>query len=117
MRRYYAIVVIRGSDQDRRILRPCLDVVNRRVGIERFELGFVSVASSIVSGPVPADGEQVITQHVHDAGVLMHGAKQVWTLVRHCADQEAAIRSAFNSQLRRRSALLLDYGLSPGNQD
>lgn len=51
MRRHHAVVVIRSGYQSRRILCSRLDVMDRRVCPQHFELRFV-LTGSIVSNPV-----------------------------------------------------------------
>ena len=83
--------MIGSRNQDRRILRTGLDIVNRRIRIQRFELGFVSIAAAVIRSPVPANRKQVIAQHVHDAGMLMHGAEQIGALICDRTNQQATV--------------------------
>ena len=64
--RHHAVVVVAGGDQRRRILRAGLQVVQRRVGQQRFELLGV-VGRAVFVDPGPADRELVEAEHVHHA--------------------------------------------------
>ncbi len=100
----------RGGVRD---ARP--DVVQGRVSIEGLELVGL-VARSVVRYPVPADGELVEAQHVHDAHLRYGNPEELRTLVHHRAHQQTAVRSALNRQPRRRGVLLVDEPLGRGDK-
>jgi len=71
-----AVIVVAGGHHDGRVVGAVvLDVVQGRVVAQVAEhLGAV-VAAAIVGGPVPADGELVVAQHVHHAHLGHCGGK------------------------------------------
>src|SRR5262245_22724479 len=107
MSRHDAVVVIRGRNQRRRILHAFLYVVERRVCVQVLEFGRV-VARTEFGDPVPADGEFMEAQHVHYPSLRYDGLEQLRPLIHHHAHQQAAVRSAANRQLLRRSVFFLD---------
>lgn len=59
------VIGIGGGDENRRIFNAGLYVVQRRVGIEGFEL-FGDFRASIFGYPVSTDGEFVEAEHIGD---------------------------------------------------
>ena len=79
---------------------PGLEVVVRRIGVERLELLRV-VGRAVVVDPEAAGGELVEAQHVHDADGRQARAEQVRPLRHARADQQAAVAAALDRQLAR----------------
>ena len=98
--RHDAIVVIGGGDERRRVMRPRLHVVDRRVPIEERELAH-TVSGAVFRDPGPADREFVEAQHVHHADRGQGSPKQVGPLVQDGADQQPAVRAAADCQVGR----------------
>ena len=63
----------------------------------------------------PANRELLEAQHVHDAHLRDPDAKELRALIHHGADEQPAVRSALDRQLRRRRVLLRDQPL--GSRD
>ena len=96
---YHTIVVIRCCYQCSRIGCAWLQVVQGRVAAQILEHLFRVLAGAIVTGPVPADGELVIAQHVHHTHFRDGNAKQFRTLCHAGSHKQSAIRTAYDSQL------------------
>ena len=109
------VVVVGGGDERGRVRRAGLDVVERRVGVERLELLRV-VARAVVGNPVPADRELVEAEHVHDADLRDGDAEEVGALVDDRADQQAAVRPALGGEPGRRGVLVGDQPLGRGDE-
>ena len=93
-----AVVMIRRGDQYRGVLLTLLHIVNWRVRQLRLEF-FRVVAEAIIRGPVPANGELLVTQHVHDAGLRNRNAEQVGTLVDDSPNQQSSIRGSIGGEM------------------
>ena len=98
--RHHPIVVVGSCDQRRRIAGSLLDVVYRRISVERFELLRI-LARAVVRFPRRTDGELVKAQHVHHACLLNHRLEQLGTLIRNRAHQQTAVRDAVNREPAR----------------
>src|SRR4029077_14080783 len=88
VRRDYAIVVIGGRDEGRRITTTFGDVMKRRVRVKICEV-IRLVGSPIIGCPCPADGEFLKSQHVHDANVWQSRAEKIGTLRHASADEQS----------------------------
>ena len=98
--RHHAVVRVRRRHQRRRVLRARLQVVIRRIGVQRLELVGV-VGRAVVVDPEAAGGELLEPQHVHDADGRQARPEQVGPLRHHGADQQAAVAAALDRQLLR----------------
>lgn len=94
---HHAVVSIgRGYDQGR-IVRAILNIVIRRIGQKFPEIRFF-VRIAIIVDPIASGSKPVEAQHVHHAHSGVTGREQVWPLVHHRADEQAAIGTPFNRQ-------------------
>ena len=87
---HHAVVMVGRGYQGRRIARPLLQIVQRRVGVEVLEVLRVFRAA-IVPRPRAADREAMEAEHVHDAHLRDAGAEQVGALRHAGTHQEAAV--------------------------
>lgn len=113
MSRHDTVIVVGSRYQRRRILRALLDVMQRGVFVEVAELLLV-VARAVLYDPAPADGELVVAEHVHHAHGGQADGIEVGTLHLAGADQQAAVRTARNGELVRRSVFFGDQVLGRG---
>ena len=72
------------------VLGACFKIMQRRVGIERFELFFIRWRA-IVGFPGPANSELIETQHVHDANGRKRCAKEIGPLGDASTHQKTAV--------------------------
>ena len=93
--RHYAVVVVASGDHDGWIGGAVvLNGVEWRVALEVLEHLAAVVAAAIVGRPVPADGEEVIAKHVHNAHLRHCCTPQVGALVHHSTHEEATVATA-----------------------
>ena len=105
MPRHDTVVGIRRLGQDRRIRLARPDVVIRRIGIERLEIGFLRRIAIIVD-PITPRGEAVEAQHVHHADGRQRRREQIGPLVGHRPDEQTAVRSTLDDELIRAGDML-----------
>ena len=101
----YAIVVIGGRDERRRIATTFGDVMERRL---RVKIGEVIrlIGAPVIRSPRPTDRKLLKTQHVHDANVWQSDAEKIGTLRYASAYEQSTIAAAANRQLLCRWNLL-----------
>src|SRR4030095_6347377 len=92
MRRNYAVVVIRGGRQNRRILHARLHVVIGRVGIQRFEL-FRVVWRPVIGLPNPFNSEFLEAEHAEPSDRRSCCSEQVGALEEACRYEQSTIAS------------------------
>mmetsp|Transcript_25702 Transcript_25702/g.86223 ORF Transcript_25702/g.86223 Transcript_25702/m.86223 type:complete len:476 (-) Transcript_25702:11-1438(-) len=91
------VVPVRGGKHHGRIPQPGLDVVVGRVGPERLEVPGV-VRRAVIGRPEMANGELVEAEHVQEAHLAEHAAREVRALVGHRGDQQAAVGSPLDAE-------------------
>ncbi len=64
MPRHHAVIMIRGRNQRRRIFLSRLQIVQRRVRIQRLEVVGI-IGRSVIRSPRPSNRELLKAQHVH----------------------------------------------------
>ena len=94
----HAIVRVRRRDQGRRVGDAVLHVVERRVLVEEGEVCRV-IGRSVLGDPEPADGEEVITEHVGDRHAADDGAEEIRPLHHDRPGEKAPVAAAFNRNL------------------
>ena len=117
MGRHHAVVVVAGGDHDGWVGRAVvLDGVQWRVVLQVLEhLGAV-VAAAIVGRPVPANGEEVVAQHVHHSHLWHCGTPQVGTLVHDGSHEQTAVAATVASNLALAGIALSDEPLGSGDE-
>ena len=85
-----AVVVVGGGHKDSGIdRRVVMDIVERRIAEQVFgHLGAV-VAAAVVGRPVPADSEEMVAHHVHDADARYCHSEEVGTQVDAGTDEDS----------------------------
>lgn len=92
-------VIVVGSRYHRGgVFGPILQVVQRRVTIEVGEVRR-RVTAAIFNRPSMADGEFVVTQHVHDTDAGIGDLEKIRTLTHHGTDEQSAIGAAHDAEL------------------
>ena len=107
VRREHAVIVIGGGDQRFGIARPSLDIVIRRVGIERFEFRGV-LRRAIVADPSPSYRELVKSKHVQNSHRRQTSPKEIRPLRHARADKQPAVAGPVNRQLLRARVFVRD---------
>src|SRR3954447_4946974 len=108
------VVVVGSCYEYRRIHGSGLDVMDRRVCVECLELFGVGVAAAVVGGPVPADREHVIAEHVHHARMLMDRTEKIGPLVCDGSYKQSAVGSSVDAETRCGRILVIYQVLGRG---
>ena len=95
---HHAVVVVGGGDEGGRVVGAGLEVVQRGVGVERFEHLRI-IGGAIVRCPRPSDSEFVKAEHVHHANGWQCCAKQIRALRHAGPHQQAPVAATANGEL------------------
>ena len=115
VRGHHTVVVIGGGHQDGRILLTVLNGMQWRVFVEILEHLLAVLAGTVIYGPVAANGELVVAQHVHDTHFRDGHGEEVGTLVHDRAHEQTAVGTAHHRKLFLAGVALCNQELSRSN--
>ncbi len=100
MGRHHAVIVVGGGDEYCRVWSAVVfDVMQggilKQVGCHFRRVG----ACAVIGRPVPADGEKMISHHIHNTHAGDGYAEKLGTHVGDSPDQQTSVASTFDYQV------------------
>lgn len=99
MGRNHTVVMIGRGNHSCRILAPKFQIVQRRVTFQVVKHLLAVIARTIITCPIPANGEFVIAEHIHHSYLRNGHTEEVRTLCHASAHQQTTVRTAYDSNL------------------
>ena len=110
------VVVVGSGDKGGGVWGAGTEVVEGGIGTEVAEHLRGVVAGAVVGGPVPADGELMVAQHVHDTDLGDGDTEEVGTLRHAGSDKQASIGAADDGEKVAGGIALADEVLGSGDE-